>query len=57
MELGSVEYLLDAGGQPCFIDINPVSSLHPEAKSVLGRDPMAMIADHLCDRGGMVNQS
>jgi hypothetical protein len=50
MELGSLEYLLDAEGRPWFIDLNPVSSLHPEAKAVLGRDPMDLIADYLCAR-------
>lgn len=50
MELGSVEYLLDDDGQPWFIDINPVSSLHPEAKVVLGRDPIDCLADYLCGR-------
>lgn len=50
MELGSVEYLFDHAGQPWFIDLNPVSSLHSEAENVLGRDPMACLADYLCGR-------
>jgi len=50
MELGSVEYLLDAEGRPWFIDLNPVSSLHPEAATLLGRDPIDCIAAYLCKR-------
>jgi len=50
MELGSVEYLLDSEGRPWFIDLNPVSSLHPGAKELLDRDPIDCIADYLCDR-------
>ncbi len=51
MELGSLEYLLDAEGRPHFIDINPVSSLHPNAASVLGQDPIERTVDYLV--GGM----
>jgi hypothetical protein len=54
MDLGSVEYLLDQEGQARFIDINPVSSIHPEAQNVLGRDPMEVIADYLCRQAASV---
>jgi len=36
MELGSLEYLVDGSNAPVFIDLNPVSSLHPDAAEVLG---------------------
>ena len=52
IELGSVEYLLDAEGQPRFIDLNPVSSLRPEAAHLLGRDPIDCIAEYLWERLG-----
>ena len=47
MELGAVEYLLDRTGVPMFIDLNPVSSLHPQAESVLGYDPISATADFM----------
>jgi glutathione synthase/RimK-type ligase-like ATP-grasp enzyme len=50
MELGAVEYLLDDDGAPIFIDLNPVSSLHPGAAKVLGQDPLSMIATYLVHR-------
>lgn len=50
MELGSLEYLVDAANAPVFIDLNPVSSLHPEAAKVLGHDPIDRIADYLLER-------
>lgn len=50
MELGAVEYLLDGDGEPVFIDLNPVSSLHPGASDLLGEDPMVMTADYLIHR-------
>ncbi len=46
MELGAVEYLLDGDGEPVFIDLNPVSSLHPRASDLLGEDPIVMTADY-----------
>lgn len=42
MQLGSIEYLLDADGAPWFIDINPVSTVLKEAEAVLGESPLAM---------------
>lgn len=50
MELGAVEYLLDGDGEPVFIDLNPVSSLHPGASDLLGEDPIVMTADYLIRR-------
>lgn len=50
MELGAVEYLLDENGDPFFIDLNPVSSLHPGAAAVLGSDPLATTASYLIRR-------
>ncbi len=50
MELGAVEYLLDGDGEPVFIDLNPVSSLHPRASDLLGEDPIVMTADYLIRR-------
>ncbi len=50
MELGAVEYLLDSDGEPVFIDLNPVSSLHPRASDLLGEDPVVMTADYLIRR-------
>jgi len=50
MEIGAVEYLLDENGDPLFIDLNPVSSLHPGAASVLGRDPLELTASYLVQR-------
>jgi len=52
MELGAVEYLLDENGDPFFIDLNPVSSLHPGAAAVLGSDPLATTASYLIRRRG-----
>jgi len=50
MELGAVEYLLDGDGEPVFIDLNPVSSLHPRASDLLGEDPIVMTAGYLIRR-------
>jgi hypothetical protein len=50
MELGAVEYLLDGDGEPVFIDLNPVSSLHPRASHLLGEDPILMTANYLIRR-------
>lgn len=50
MELGALEYLADPEGGPVFIDLNPVSSLHPDAARVLGEKPVDAIADHLMRR-------
>lgn len=50
MELGAVEYLLDEGKVPHFIDLNPVSSLHPDASSMLGVDPIDLTAEYLLRR-------
>jgi len=45
MEVGSVEYLIPEGGSvPCFFDINPVSTYHPDAASLLGFDPYEKLA-------------
>lgn len=51
MELGSVEYVLNADDHPVFIDLNPVSSLHPDAVDTLGKEPLERIAEYLLDRG------
>ncbi len=45
IRMGSVEYLIDKSGEPAFIDINPVSSPHPDAKAQLGVDLWAMHAE------------
>lgn len=50
MEIGGVEDLLDREGQPVFIDLNPVSSLHPAAIELLGRDPLELAAEYLIRR-------
>jgi len=50
MELGAVEYLVDASGEPVFIDFNPVSSLHPRASDLLGEDPIVTTANYLIRR-------
>jgi len=50
MELGAVEYLLDENGDAFFIDLNPVSSLHPGAATVIGSDPLATTASYLIRR-------
>jgi len=50
MELGAVEYLLDEKDNPVFIDLNPVSSFHPGATAVLGRDPLDTTASYLIHR-------
>lgn len=50
MELGAVEYLLNGDGEPVFIDLNPVSSLHPRAFDLLGEDPIVMTAEYLIRR-------
>jgi hypothetical protein len=45
MEVGSIEYLIPDGGLvPCFFDINPVSTYHPEAAALLGFDPYEKLA-------------
>jgi glutathione synthase/RimK-type ligase-like ATP-grasp enzyme len=50
MELGAVEYLLDEKDNPVFIDLNPVSTFHPGATAVLGRDPLDATASYLIHR-------
>jgi hypothetical protein len=50
MEIGGVEYLLGADGHPVFIDLNPVSSLHPGAGELLGKDPVELTAAYLRGR-------
>ena len=47
MELGAVEYLMTPEGRPLFIDLNPVSSLHPQAGKALGHDPLDRIAGYI----------
>ena len=49
MQFGSVEYLVNIAGEPVFIDINPVSSPHPEVKEQLGVDVWAMQAALISD--------
>ncbi|MEM6917253.1 MAG: hypothetical protein AAF491_11870, partial [Verrucomicrobiota bacterium] len=44
LDLGSIEYLIDEGGSPWFIDINPVSSFVPEVGTRLGHDPFEKIS-------------
>jgi len=39
MDLGSIEFLIDESGELQFIDLNPVSSLMPDAAARLGFDP------------------
>jgi hypothetical protein len=41
MQVGAVEYLIDAQGRKLIIDINPVSSYSPLCKEKLGFDPLA----------------
>lgn len=50
MDVGSLEYLIAADGEPCFIDINPVSSFAPQAQEQLGFSPMEKLADFLMSR-------
>lgn len=50
MELGSIEYLRDSSGDPVFIDLNPVSSLHPQADAILGDSPYELIAAYLISK-------
>ncbi len=52
MELGAVEYLVGEGRVPHFIDLNPVSSLHPGAVTMLGADPLDLTAEFLLRRAG-----
>jgi len=48
MDVGSVEYLIPNGeSAPYFFDINPVSTYHPEAASLLGFDPYKKLATWL----------
>ena len=45
MEVGSIEYLIPRGeSAPCFFDINPVSTYHPNATVLLGFDPYEKLA-------------
>ena len=45
MEVGSVEYLIPKGESAAvFFDINPVSTYHPNAASLLGFDPYKKLA-------------
>ncbi len=53
MELGAVEYLLCAGQVPYFIDLNPVSSLHPTAAALLDADPLDLTAEYLLRRASV----
>jgi len=47
LQVGSVEYLLDSQGRHWFIDINPVSSLAPQAEAFLGWDPLFKLEEFL----------
>ncbi len=47
MEIGAVEYLLGGDDRPVFIDLNPVSSLHPKARDLLGEDPLRLTAEYI----------
>jgi len=52
MDVGSVEYLIPRGeSTPCFFDINPVSTYHPQATALLGFDPHEKLAAWLKARG------
>ena len=52
MEVGSVEYLIPRGESvPCFFDINPVSTYHPQAAALLGFDPYDKLAAWLMALG------
>ena len=50
MEIGSVEYLIDADHTLWFIDLNPVSSIHPKAAQELEFDPVERIADYIFNK-------
>ena len=50
MELGALEYLLQKDGSPVFIDLNPVSSLHPDVSKMMGFDPLERTAAFLVER-------
>lgn len=47
MDFGSVEYLVNSEGRAEYIDINPVSSYHPEVETFLGFDPTQRLADFI----------
>lgn len=55
MELGALEYLNETSGTPTFIDLNPVSSLYPNAPEFLGFDPLERTADFLVRRAAKTN--
>ncbi|MEM0965375.1 MAG: hypothetical protein AAGJ81_04375 [Verrucomicrobiota bacterium] len=50
MEIGAIEYMLNQEERPVFIDINPVSSLHPDSKKVLGSEPLDLVARYIVER-------
>ena len=52
MEIGAVEYLRKPDGTATFIDLNPVSSLHPQAAELLGSNPLSLTAEYLCRKAG-----
>lgn len=47
LQLGAMEYFLMSDGRPVFIDFNPVSSLHPNAFELFGRDPLDLVAEYI----------
>lgn len=47
MDFGSVEYLKLPSGEVSYIDLNPVSSYHPEAESMIGINPLQQCAKWL----------
>ena len=52
MDVGSVEYLIPRGeSAPCFFDINPVSTYHPNAATFLDFDPYEKLAAWLKELG------
>ncbi len=50
LHVGSLEYLIAPSGAAYFIDINPVSSYHPGANKVTGRDPNQLLAEWFIER-------
>lgn len=56
MDLGGVEYLVDDDGELVFIDLNPVSGLHPKAGDLLGKPPLELTAAYLARRAGQDGQ-
>ncbi|MEM6884421.1 MAG: hypothetical protein AAF571_05265 [Verrucomicrobiota bacterium] len=47
MHVGSVEYLLLPDGRASYIDLNPVSTFHPQTQEQIGMDPYAYFAQWL----------